>query len=196
MSISRTLLGLGALMSIACGSGSPPKASSSGAPAASTPQAIATHGGVPLSEAEIQANALTIYPDGRGLPEGSGTAAQGEALYKAQCAACHGLEGGGGMGTRLVGREGYPEGSKDVLAATSRGAWPTSVTIFDFVRRAMPHVTPKSLTDDQVYQLTAWILERNGLIDADTVIDANTLPTIERPTHELTVNIYAQEGAP
>jgi len=155
---------------------------------------ITTHGGTPLSADEIAANELTILPDGTNLPPGSGTATQGQAVYMASCAACHGLEGQGGMGTRLVGREGYPPGPPNVLAAMSVGAWPNATSIFDYVRRAMPHFAPKSLTGDQVYQVTAWILHANELIGQDEVMDAQTLPKVKMPTADLTVNIFERDG--
>ena len=154
---------------------------------------IVTHGGAPLTEAEITINQITIYPDGRNLPPGQGTAAAGALVYQAKCAMCHGQSGEGVLGTRLVGREGYPEDSTDVLKAMSVGAWPTATTMFDFIRRAMPHFAPKTLSDDEVYQLTAWILFENDLVAETDVIDAKSLPATIMPTGELTINVYAEE---
>ena len=160
--------------------------------ALSVAEGIETHGGRPLTDAELSTNQITIYPDGRNLPPGAGTAVEGAELYQQQCAMCHGESGEGTLGTRLVGREGYPEGSKDILKAMSVGAWPTTTAIFDFIRRGMPHFSPKSLSDDEVYQVTAWILFENGLIKESAIIDAKTLPAIAMPTSALTINALAE----
>ncbi len=155
---------------------------------------IKTHGGSMLSEAEISTHQITIYSDGRNLPDGQGTAEQGNSVYALKCLMCHGAKGEGVLGTRLVGREGYQEGSKDVMTAMSVGAWPSAPTIFDYVRRAMPHFSPKTLSDDEVYQLTAWILKENDIIGASDVMNKDTLPKVTMPTTSLTINVYEQEG--
>lgn len=142
---------------------------------------INTTGGIPLDKAEIDSWSITVYPDGRNLPEGQGDAKTGEKLYQIQCLACHGVDGDRGSGPRLTGPLGYPEWSKDPLLALTVGAWPYATAIFDFIRRAMPHHSPKTLSDSDTYALTAYILYLNGLIDNDHVIDREGLMKVEMP---------------
>ena len=150
----------------------------SGASLAETPNL-----GKPIDEAAIAAWDISILPDGTGLPKGSGTPAQGAPIYAEKCAACHGDNGkGGGPAAALV--------SDNVIAGISasqktiRNFWPYSTTIFDFVRRAMPFQTPRSLTDDEVYALTAYILAENKLIGANEMMNAQTLPQVKMPNRE------------
>ncbi|MDH3224187.1 MAG: cytochrome c [Gemmatimonadota bacterium] len=131
--------------------------------------------GRPASPANILAWDIDVGPDGAGLPEGSGTAAEGGAVYVVKCAHCHGLEGEGGVNDRLVT-------GNDGSGARAIGAyWPYATTLFDYVRRAMPYDRPGSLTDDEVYDLTAWLLYRNGLIAKDLTVDRDNLPDIAMP---------------
>lgn len=141
------------------------------------------HLGRALSAAELAAWDISILPDGTGLPKGSGTPAQGAVIYAEKCAACHGDNGkGGGPAAALV--------SDNVIAGISasqktiKNFWPYSTTIFDFVRRAMPFQTPRSLTDDEVYALTAYILAENKLIGANDMMNAQTLPKVNMPNRE------------
>ncbi|WP_257173858.1 c-type cytochrome [Colwellia sp. M166] len=154
---------------------------------------IVTDGGQPISEKELSKWQYTIYPDGRNLPEGEGTALQGKAIYNAQCMACHGESGNNGIGPRLVGKQGYQNNSKNVLMTMSVGAWPHATTIFDYIRRAMPHYAPKSLTDEQVYALTAYILNLNGLIAKDEKLDNVALSKIQMPNESIAINMWEQE---
>lgn len=138
------------------------------------------HLGKPISEEQLQGWDLIVSPDGAGLPSGSGTASQGKEVYEQQCAACHGLEAQGGAGVPgLVG--GSPTASPALLTVGSY--WPFTSTLYDYVRRAMPPTAPKSLSDTQVYQVVAYILHLNGLVDEDLVIDSASLPKIEMPNH-------------
>lgn len=134
--------------------------------------------GVPASEEEIAGWALTIMPDGTGLPPGRGTAAEGEAIYQQKCMACHGEEGQGGPNDALAGGHGTIASATPVKTVGSY--WPYATTIFDYVRRAMPFTQPQSLTNDEVYALTAYLLSVNGIID-DEVMNADTLPRVEMP---------------
>jgi mono/diheme cytochrome c family protein len=139
--------------------------------------------GKPIDEAAIAAWDISILPDGTGLPRGSGTPAQGAEIYAEKCAACHGENGkGGGPAAALV--------SDNVIAGISasqktiKNFWPYATTIFDFVRRAMPFQTPRSLTDDEVYALTAYILAENKLIGANDTMNAQTLPQVNMPNRD------------
>jgi cytochrome c len=135
--------------------------------------------GIAATPEQIEGWALTILPDGTGLPPGSGTARLGAEIYAAKCAACHGADGTGGPNDQLAG--GHGTLATPAPVRTIGSYWPYATTIFDYVRRAMPIVQPQSLTNDEVYALTAYLLSINGIIAADTVIDARTLPRIEMP---------------
>ena len=141
---------------------------------------------------EITAWDIDIMPDGTGLPAGQGSVAEGAELYRMQCAACHGLTGTEGPNDRLVGQ--LPDGEftmhEDIAARRHKAVgsyWPYSTTLFDYIRRAMPHPAPGCLEDAEVYALTAYILHLNGLVDADGVMDATTLPAVEMPARALFV---------
>ncbi len=142
----------------------------------------APHLGKPMSKGEVAKWNLTIFPDGRGLPPGRGTAKQGAALYAAGCASCHGAEGEGGTAEELVSEPKPPSGEYPSKAIGSY--WPFATTIFDYIRRAMPPTAPGSLSADQVYALTAYLLAANKIIAADAVIDAETLPKIKMPNRD------------
>jgi mono/diheme cytochrome c family protein len=138
--------------------------------------------GKPIDEAAIAAWDISILPDGTGLPKGSGTPAQGAVIFADKCAACHGDNGRGGPAAALVDdREivGISAAQK-----TIKNFWPYSTTIFDFIRRAMPFQMPRSLTDDEVYALTAYILAENKLIGASDMMDAQTLPKVKMPNRD------------
>jgi S-disulfanyl-L-cysteine oxidoreductase SoxD len=125
------------------------------------------------SEAEIKARDIAVGPDGEGLPPGRGTVSVGEQVYQAKCMACHGPTGTEGPMDTLVG---------ETLPVKTIGSfWPYATTVFDYIRRAQPFNQPGSLTDDEVYALTAWLLFRNQIITADQVIDAETLPHVRMP---------------
>lgn len=138
--------------------------------------------GKPIDETAIAAWDISILPDGAGLPKGSGTPAQGAVVYADKCALCHGDNGKGGSAAALVSdREiaGISAAQK-----TIKNFWPYSTTIFDFIRRAMPFQTPRSLTDDEVYALTAYILAENKLIGANDMMNAQTLPKVKMPNRD------------
>jgi cytochrome c len=138
--------------------------------------------GKPIDEAAIAAWDISILPDGTGLPKGSGTPAQGAVIYADKCASCHGDNGKGGLAAALVSdREiaGISAAQK-----TIKNFWPYSTTIFDFIRRAMPFQMPRSLTDDEVYALTAYILAENKLIGASDMMNAQTLPKVKMPNRD------------
>lgn len=132
---------------------------------------------------EIAAWDISIGPDGGGLPPGSGTAKQGEAVYAAKCAACHGEKGAGQPNDRLVGGAGSLPGDKPPIK-TVGSFWPYATTVFDYVRRAMPYNEAKSLSNDEVYAVVAYILALNGVIGEGDTIDAQALPKVRMPNRD------------
>jgi cytochrome c len=139
--------------------------------------------GKPISPNEIAPWDIIIGPDGAGLPPGSGTPKQGEAVYVAKCQACHGERGSGKPNDPLVGGLGtLAAGAKAVRTVGSY--WPYATTLFDYVRRAMPFTEPKSLSADEVYAVSAYILSLNGIIGADDVLDAKSLPKVAMPNRD------------
>ncbi|MGI9418256.1 MAG: c-type cytochrome [Geminicoccaceae bacterium] len=141
-------------------------------------------GATPTAE-EIAMVDIDAMPDGRGLPAGSGTATAGETVYAEQCAACHGenLEGvketGGAALIGGRGTIGTPETKKTV-----ESYWPYATTLFDYVKRAMPFDAPGSMSDDDIYAVSAYILHRGDIIEADAVMDASTLAAVEMPNKD------------
>ena len=135
--------------------------------------------GVPINEEDLTQFDLIAGPDGSGFPPGSGTARQGKEVYDRNCAVCHGPNGEGTSGnTIIVGGDMQSEGPP---LRTVGSYWPHASTLFDFIRRAMPAIAPKSLTNQQVYQVTAYVLYMNNIIAQDTEIDATNLTDIEMP---------------
>src|SRR5437764_14583297 len=128
--------------------------------------------GKPITPKELEPWDITVMPDGTGLPPGSGTAAQGAPIYAAKCAACHGAKGEGGIAGLVIG--GPPKATLDG-GKTIANFWPYATTLFDFIRRAMPYQAPGSLTNAEVYALTAYLLAANKLIGEADVVNAQTL---------------------
>jgi len=134
------------------------------------------------TQAELNALDISILPDGDGLPPGQGTAREGEPLYFAKCAVCHGpnLEGRREIGvSRLVGGNGTLGTENEVKSFLSYN--PVITTMWDYIRRAMPRFEEGSLTHDQIYALTAYILYKGDLIGQDEVMNAETLAEVELP---------------
>lgn len=129
--------------------------------------------GRPATQHEIDSEAIAIPPDGRGLPVGYGDAATGVRIYKAKCAACHGPTGGEGPFQKLVGDTGKIK--------TIGTYWPYATTVFDYIRRAMPLTAPGTLSNAEVYSLTAYLLCANKIIALQTRLDAATLSAIVMP---------------
>lgn len=139
------------------------------------------------SRAEIATWNTDVGPDGAELPAGRGSVAEGAALYQAKCAMCHN-KGGEGMPPvypALIGRdpkaEGFHFASDPKLVKTIGNYWPHATTVFDYVRRAMPYTAPGSLSNDQAYALTAFLLAANKVIPADATLDARTLRKVKMP---------------
>ncbi len=135
-----------------------------------------------LSAQEIAAWDISILPDGTNLPPGSGNPEQGARIYSQKCVACHGEMGKGGISTALVG--GGPLTTISGAQKTIANYWPYPTTVFDFIRRAMPWQQPKSLTNDEVYALTAYIFALNKLIAEDATMNAETLPKVRMPNRD------------
>lgn len=138
--------------------------------------------GEPLSPEAVSEIDYVVLPDGTGLPEGSGTAAEGEAVYAKHCLACHGENGQDGINDRLAGGHGSIDSAMPVKTLGSY--WPYATTVFDYVRRAMPYNDPGSLSDDEIYALTAYLLHINDIVERDERLDAATLPDIDMPNRE------------
>jgi len=135
--------------------------------------------------AEIAGWNIDIGRDGHALPPGNGSVSQGREVFQNQCAACHGDQGQGGIGDRLVGGQGTLASSKPVKTVGSY--WPYAPTLFDYVRRAMPQNAPGSLSNEDVYAVSAYILNLNGLLPADAVVDARTMAAIKMPNRKMFV---------
>jgi cytochrome c len=134
------------------------------------------------SAQEIRAADISIPPSGEGLPAGSGTAKQGAQVYAAKCQSCHGEKGIGKPADALVGGIGSLATPKPVRTVGS--FWPYATTLFDYTRRAMPLQSPKSLTDDEVYAVSAYILFLNGIIGEDAAMNAQTLAQVKMPNRD------------
>lgn len=138
--------------------------------------------GSPVSAAEIARWDISIPPSGEGLPAGGGSAKQGEAVYVAQCQACHGAKGVGKPADPLVGGIGSLATGKPLRTVGSY--WPYATTLFDYTRRAMPTTNPLSLTNDEVYAVTAYVLYLNGIIGESAEMNAQTLPQVRMPNRD------------
>ena len=133
--------------------------------------------------AEIAGWNIDIGRDGANLPPGSGSVAHGHELFDQQCVACHGEKAEGGVGDRLVGGQGTIATSKPIKTVGSY--WPYAPTLFDYIRRAMPQNAPQSLSNDDVYAVSAYILHLNGLLPADATLDARALSAIKMPNRSM-----------
>jgi S-disulfanyl-L-cysteine oxidoreductase SoxD len=137
--------------------------------------------GKPISEADLAAWNIDIRtPDGQGLPAGRGSVAEGRQVYAAKCIACHGPDAKGGAvyGT-MVGGIGSMNSSPRVV--TPGSMYPYAPILFDYIRRSMPMDRPQTLTNNEVYALSAYLLNLNGLVPADAVMDAQSLPKVQMP---------------
>jgi mono/diheme cytochrome c family protein len=141
--------------------------------------------GRPATPAEIAGWNIDIDRDGHNLPPGSGSVSHGREVFDQQCAACHGAKGEGGVGDKLVGGQGTLATENPVRTVGSY--WPYAPTLFDYIRRAMPQNAPQSLSNDDVYAVSAYILNLNGLLAADATLDARTLPAIKMPNRSMFV---------
>jgi cytochrome c len=144
--------------------------------------------GRPATPAEIAGWDISIPPDGTGLPPGSGTPDQGAVVYTQTCQSCHGEKGAGKPNDPLVGGQGTLTSTRPVRTIGSY--WPDATTVFDYVRRAMPYTESKSLTNEEVYAVTAYLLHLNGIIGAQDVMNAQTLPQVKMPNRDHCMVVY------
>ena len=135
--------------------------------------------GRPATADEIARVDISVLPDGDTLPAGSGSVAQGLAVYTAKCQSCHGAGGVGGPADRLTGGIGTLASPKPIKTVASY--WPYATTVFDYIRRAMPVTAPQSLTNEETYAVTAYLLSVDGIVPKDAVVDARTLPEVKMP---------------
>jgi mono/diheme cytochrome c family protein len=147
---------------------------------ATSAQAQSPYGiGRPATPAEIAGWNIDIDRDGHKLPPGSGTVSHGHEVFDQQCASCHGAKGEGGIGDRLIGGQGTLATPNPVRTVGSY--WPYAPTLFDYIRRAMPQNAPQSLSNDDVYAVSAYVLHLNGLLPAEATLDASALSAIRMP---------------
>ncbi len=136
--------------------------------------------GRPLTDRELAGWNIDVNADGKGLPPGSGSVARGQAVYESKCATCHGAKGEGKPANPLVGGTMRPPD----FVKTVGSYWPYATTLFDYVNRAMPWDRPQSLTADDVYAVSAYILYLNGIVPASQVLDASSLPRVRMPNRD------------
>ena len=140
--------------------------------------------------AELTAWSTAVGPDGATLPPGRGTVVEGAALYRAQCAACHGQRGEGiaPVYPALIGRDSATDAFRfaedPALIKTVGNYWPYATTLFDYIKRAMPLLAPGSLTDDQVYALTAYLLAANQIVPDTATLDAAAVRAVRMPARD------------
>jgi cytochrome c len=141
--------------------------------------------GTPATPGQVAAWDIDVRPDGVGLPAGRGSVAAGAVLYAAQCAACHGARGADGAiapALRLAGGQGSLGSARPVQTVGSY--WPYATTLFDYIRRAMPFNAPQSLSAEELYAVTGFVLHLNGLLPAEAVLDAAGLAAMRMPNRD------------
>jgi cytochrome c len=147
---------------------------------------------------EIRALDIDAAPDGRGLPDGRGTVAEGATIYATKCAACHGAKGEGGTADRLVGLNAggdFSFATNGRLVRTVGSYWPYATTLYDYTFRAMPFAQPGTLSPNETYGVVAYVLFLNGLIGESAVMDRTSLPKVVMPAHDRFVPDNRKGGA-
>ena len=145
-------------------------------------QSPTSSAGRPPTPEEIRELGSAIAPDGAGLPPGSGSVTAGRQLFAAQCARCHGPNGEGDVGPRLVGGRGTLNTPRPIKTVGS--FWPYATTLWDYINRAMPFDQPGRLTPPEVYAAVAYVLNLNGIVAAEDVMDAASLPKVRMPNRD------------
>jgi S-disulfanyl-L-cysteine oxidoreductase SoxD len=166
--------------------------------AAGSPEGLPAHApsrfgfGMEASASRVALWDIDVKPDGEGLPAGRGSVAEGERVYMTHCIACHGPTGTEGPNDRLVGTEPWDDWPGSL---TVGGYWPYATTLYDYIRKAMPQLTPGILSADQTYAVIAYILHLNGIVPQDAVMDAETLPAVRMPSRDRFVPDDREGGA-
>lgn len=152
-----------------------------------TPEGLPTHAparfgfGSEATDARVALWDIDVRPDGQGLPPGSGTVAEGRDVFVTQCVACHGPTGTEGPNDRLVDSRQWDDAP---TTRTVGNYWPYATTLYDYIRKAMPQLTPGILTNDEVYAAIAYILYLNEIVPEDAVMNAQTLPAVVMPARD------------
>lgn len=140
-------------------------------------------------QAEIDSIDIDVRPDGHGLPAGSGNVISGSVIYRKKCAHCHGKTGTEGPYNPLVAKDSSSRKGEKTIG----NYWPYATTLYDYIYRAMPYDKPGSLSSSEVYSLTAFLLDMNGIIDTSAISDEN-LPKVVMPAQKLFVNDDRTDG--
>lgn len=149
-------------------------------------ESVRTYGfGSPATEKDL-AVFISPLPDGTGLPKGAGSAKEGKQIFQQKCAACHGVSLEGGIADRLIGGRGTLVNNDPTKAPvkTVESYWPYATTLFDYIKRAMPFNAPGSLTNNEVYALSAYILSEGKIIDATATLSDKTLANVRMPNRD------------
>jgi cytochrome c len=144
--------------------------------------------GEEATQQDIDRVFFAVFPDGQYLPPGEGTATQGKALYEIWCVMCHGEKGAGDPADVLAGGQGSLTLTKPELKKTIGSYWPYATSLFDYLRRAMPLIAPMSLSNDEYYALTAYLLQINDLINEETAVNQDSILTISMPNRDGFIN--------
>ena len=168
------------------------------APTAGLAQSPKFNVGTPLSQEEIKSFDFMIGPEGKELPAGHGTAKEGAVVFAKRCELCHGQNGERGVLRRLVlGSPAKPyRGPFNSAEKDSVAYYPYATIAWDYINRAMPVPKPGTLTPDEVYALTAFLLYRNGIIAETDVMDAQSLPKVEMPNRAGFISAYGGPSTP
>ncbi len=143
--------------------------------------------GRPATADEVVKADISIPPSGEGLPQGSGSVAEGASVFAQKCQVCHGPNGAGTpSGDRLTGGIGTLASPNPIKTVSSY--WPYATTLFDYIRRAMPVTNPQSLDNNEVYAVVAYILSIDGIVPKDATLDAQSLPKVQMPNRDGFVN--------
>lgn len=128
---------------------------------------------------ELKQIDIDVTPDGKGLLPGRGTAAAGKDVYTRRCETCHGPTGKEGPQEAIAGGQGSL--ATPTPQKTVGSYWPYATTLWDYISRAMPFEHPGTLTPDEVYSATAYVLFLNGIVGEQDVLDETTLPKVRMP---------------
>ena len=150
--------------------------------------------GVPATKADIDKSFWSVFPDGEFLPDGEGNVAEGRELFEYNCNLCHNFPDENDPVKNRIGKLFGVEDKrgKSNFEQTIGSYWPYSTTVFNYIRRAMPLIAPMSLTNSEYYSLTAYLLQENGIIAEDDVMNKDTLPKVEMPNKDGFVNAYPE----